>query len=598
MNKKWANVCQRAAKALDGLVWENGFVVTGAPGHTREAAQCARTRSGRITSERYCLARLLGKRSQEQGLETLQALESLQVTEGMDNPQALPRLDAGSQAGAFRWYAEETRIWDTNAAFFICMPLILHRLRVPDIFSASETQRIDAMLSRAGNWFYHECEHAIYYYSNKILSDGAALCGIAYLTKNEKYRQMAVQFFQKWLDYTKKRGWGWGENLSLGYNGVIFPALRVAESTIGDAAIAEQLRSILEEQKRLFRFYDGHELVPTIRSYNYGGDAERTSLVFNLAGVPGNGLDVAGEYSDLFCAFADELYEDDAALYASGKYCPVSAPRERKTRIFDGVYADSWYGEHGGIGSLNAFPVISGTDCNVGWGLGWQSMPVSFVIYGCQTGYLRFYVDDGECVRAHPKRNYLSPELFPGKILPRVTTRSGQSASAVLTVRAIDRLRNRAREVADEYYVPRFDGALYETSADGRPFIALLYQHATVVIGALLGIAYDGARRQQKLEVCKEADALRIRQILYQGQTQLLEADRLESAWLTVYIDRAMAAQEAEDFIRNLRISDVAWSDGQEPRANWALLRSVCVEGNGISAHLETDPYRFPGGNN
>ena len=91
---------------------------------------------------------------------------------------------------------------------------------------------------------------------------------------------------------------------------------------------------------------------------------------------------------------------------------------------------------------------------------------------------------------------------------------------------------------------------------------------------------------------------MRIRQILYQGQTQLLEADRLESAWLTVYIDRAMAAQEAEDFIRNLRISDVAWSDGQEPRANWALLRSVCVEGNGISAHLETDPYRFPGGNN
>ena len=139
MNReKLLTVYEHAARKLDGAVWENGLVRTEAPGHTR-GAQFPVTHSGRTSSEYYVLGRVTGRLSEEQGLGILKALSALQITAGIDNPDALPRLDAGAQLGAFRWYLEEDRIWDTNAAFFICMPLLLHRMLLPDCFSAAET---------------------------------------------------------------------------------------------------------------------------------------------------------------------------------------------------------------------------------------------------------------------------------------------------------------------------------------------------------------------------------------------------------------------------------------------------------------------------
>ncbi len=596
MNKKWNTVYKRAAERLDGLVWDNGMVRHEGPGHTK-GAQVPVTHSGRETVECYVLGRAVSKISKEEGLRILKALRELQVTSGMENPDALPKLDPGSQLGAFRWYREEDRIWDTNAAFFICMPMILHRLLASGIFSSEETEIIDMMLELAGNWFHHECLHASYYYSNKTLSDGAALSSIGYIVGNDEYQRVARDYFDRWLDYTEKRGWGWGENTSLGYNGVIFPALRVAELTIGSEKLVKKIKGVIENQKKFFRFYDGHEVCPSIRTYNYEGLSERPSLVYNLAGVRGSGLDKLAQASDIFCAFADELYETDEELIASASYQQVETPRQMTTRIFDQTYAYSWYGVNGGIGTLNAFPVISGIDRNATWGLGWQSQPVSYVVYGEQTSYLRFYVNDGEMIRAHPKRNYLTPRLFSEMILPRITTCSAQNGPLAISIRAIDRLHNRAQEIADEYYVNNFKGAVVCYKAKGREFLVLQYEKATVIIAALNGIVYGEGRAQRKMVISHEKNnLLRIRQIMYAGKLQTLLQERVEAAWLTIYKDCVMNESEIREYINKLEIEDRSWTNGEEPRDEWAQLRTICVSDGEYNAKLEYDPYRFPGG--
>lgn len=592
MTEKKRRVYERAAQKLDHIVWENGLVRSEGPGHTR-GAQCPTVHSGRMTAEMYVLGRVTGRLSEEEGLSILKALAALQVLDDAGNPDALPKIDPGSQYGAFRWYLEEDRIWDTNAAFFICMPLLIHRLTVPACFSKAEIALMDDMLALAGHWFSHECDHAIYYYSNKILSDGAALSAIAHLTGSAAYLEKAQSFFRRWLDYTDRRGWGWGENTSLGYNDVILPALRVAALTIGDRDIAQRLEGLIESQKRFFRFYDGHEVCPSIRTYNYEGLSERPSHVYNLSGVPGSGLDALCNASDLFCMFAEDMYLTDDELKPEAQ--PV--PRFQRTRVFDEACSSSWYALHGGIGSLNVFPVISGIDRNATWGLGWQSMPVSFVVYGEQTGYLRFYVNDGEAVRAHPKRNYLSPRLFSETMLPRVTTCSAQDGAMVVSVRAIDRLHNRAEEIADEYYISRFKGRVCTYQAIGRTFKVLRYDHATVIISALDGMTYGSERGAGVIEeIFGEDNLLTLRQVLYRGEEKTLLADRLETAWLTIYKDEAMSDEAIEGYLSSLDISDESYTDGEEPRDEWALIRRISVSDGTNHAVLVCDPYRFKGG--
>lgn len=592
MTEKRRRIYEHAAGKLDGLVWENGLVRSKGPGHTR-GAQCPVVHSGRLTAEMYVLGRATGRLCEAEGLTILKALSSLQTLDDAGNPDALPKIDPGSQYGAFRWYQEEDRIWDTNAAFFICMPLIIHRLTLSECFSSAEIALMDEMLALAAHWFAHECDHAIYYYSNKILSDGAALSAIAQLTNSAPYLEKAQRFFEKWLDYTDRRGWGWGENTSLGYNDVILPALRVAAMTIGNEHIAQRLEALIESQKRFFSFYDGHEVCPSIRTYNYEGLSERPSHVYNLSGVAGSGLDTLCDVSDLFCMFAEEMYFSDDEL--KGERLP--APRFQKTRVFDEACSTSWYGQHGGIGSLNVFPVISGIDRNATWGLGWQSMPVSFVIYGEQTGYLRFYVNDGESVRAHPKRNYLSPRLFSETMLPRVTTCSSQDGAMVISVRAIDRLHNRAQEIADEYYISRFKGRVDTLHVGGRMFKVLRYDNATVIVSALNGMTYGSGRQTGTIEEVRGADhLLTLRQVFYAGDARTLLADRLEAAWLTIYKDEAMTDAALESYLSGLDISDTSFTDGEEPRDEWALIRKISVSDGTQHAVLICDPYRFQGG--
>src|SRR5690606_38053892 len=121
----------------------------------------------------------------------LRALAELQITD-----------PTHPQYGGFRWYREETQINDTNAAFFIIMPLITLQLSHPEVISVSQLQVLKEMLTHASAWFSHECREPILYYPNKIISDGAMLLAISAIMQEEKYYQEGVQFFENWNGYT------------------------------------------------------------------------------------------------------------------------------------------------------------------------------------------------------------------------------------------------------------------------------------------------------------------------------------------------------------------------------------------------------------
>ncbi|WP_438444337.1 hypothetical protein [Gorillibacterium sp. sgz5001074] len=569
-------------------VLEMGLVRYDRPGHTRQMAHMAYCHEGRYSAGYYAFGTLLGKLDHAEGLKILEALEALQIADP-DHPQY----------GGFLWYREEREIQDSNAAFFILMPLVTVRLCRPDAFPSEHLERIDRMLSRAVVWFSHECREPQIYYPNKILSDGAMLLAVAVFSKDEKYIREAVSFFERWEDYTERRGWGWGENISLVYQSVMMNALRIAVRALEGRfpELAGKLCARMEELKRLLRFHNGEEFVPTIRSYNFQGETVRKSTLWAIAGVSS-----FEEYREHVFNLNDLvgllLFEEELERAMTPMEAP-QVPRTLVEKVFDQSWSTSWIGESLRVGSINRFPILPGCYQWPTWGLGWQSFPVSFSVREHQVSHLRWFVDNGEGVRTHPMENYhvgyLKPALFLEPIYPDVRTRSSQSGALLLVVRSMDRLNNRVAELADEWVVPRFGGEVLTltTEAGTRTWTVLRYPHAAVAITALSGIAAGGEERTAvPLEVVKEADRIRIRQVLYRGSDGHLQCRRVEAAWAVAGVDRGMSLEELQAYLDTLTIDDRTVVDREVPRTPDAMPRRCSILVHGVEeAVLVADPY-------
>ncbi|MDO3412557.1 hypothetical protein QWJ34_22520 [Saccharibacillus sp. CPCC 101409] len=558
------------AEASQGIAIEDGLVRYDRPGHTRQVAHLPYCHEGRYSAGYYALGTLLawlegeyeigreksandgagrgavrsggnadgggpdaGARSgrggaeavvltADRGLATLRALERLQVSQ-----------PGGPFDGAFRWYAEEESVQDSNAAFFILMPLVALRLRAPQAVPDGHAAVIDGMLRRAAVWFERECREPELNYPNKTLSDGAMLLAIADLTGDGERLETAAGFFRRWDDYTGRRGWGWGENMSLVYQGVMLNALEIAAELLreADAELVRRLESRKEELLAILRFYDGEEFVPSIRSYNFGGEVRRPSPAWLIAGVTGAGRAETASFhvNDLpaLLLFEPEfrraaqpggddgdggrpgngLLEADRAAEAAaeaavgtGRAGPArqpEVPRILRQRVFDDAYACSWVGRRLRLGSLNRFPVMPGSYQHETWGLGWQSFPLSASAAGGQVSYARWYADDGKIVRTHPaesyKTAYLMPALFPQRPYPEVRAFAAQNGPALLALRVLENVRQPAAEIADEWIVHRYDGDAEEIAGgDGRLWRVLRYEGAAIAISPLLGIRFGG----------------------------------------------------------------------------------------------------------
>jgi len=616
MESLWKRVYSKLIeKQWDNLVWDEGLIKENRRGHTREAAKYEYCHNATLTAAWYSIGTVMGKINEEEGLVILKALENQQVTD-----------PTSPHFGCMRWYREESKVYDTNGAFFVQRSLLITRKLMSEYIFDSHKVVIDRILDRGAKWFARELATPIYYYTNKILSDGAMLLGIASLTENKEYYNLAKNFFRNWIEYTKSRGWGWGENLSIGYNGVIFSALKLALISLeaDDLDLKMDIEKIMDEQLNFFRFYNGYEITPAIRNYNYDGQARRRSLVYNLAHVAGNGI---GDNDDISAAdavclvalFSDELYYDEKDYAKRNLKNEQTVPRVRITRIFDDKYSYSWAGKNGSIGTINRFPVIDGSYQHPTWGLGWQCMPVNFVVYEAQTSYLRWRVNTGRNMRYHPKYNYLSPALFDENHYPDVTTNCVQNNNVCIAIRSMRKINNFVSEISDELFVPRFnkyDIQLEEINVNDRQWYALCFNSATVLISPLLGVfyhmdskteldeklykadsmevlKYENVKRSQgKIEIVYEEDDLALRQVCYSRDDGIFVCERVEVGWLIMFIDQKMNNQELEHYISTISIKDISKIDGYVPRTSSYELHEINVTQNGNELiNYIFDPY-------
>lgn len=599
----------------DSLVWNDGLIKENRRGHTREAAKYDYCHNAPLTAAWYSIGTVMGKINKEEGLVILDALEKQQITDYRS-----PHF------GCMRWYREESKVYDTNGAFFVQRSLLVTRKLMPEYLFDSHKVIIDRILARGAKWFARELAAPIYYYSNKILSDGAMLLGIASLTGSKEYYNIAKDFFENWIEYTKTRGWGWGENLSIGYNGVIFSALKLALISLeaDDIDLKLEIEKIMAEQLDFFRFYNGYEITPAIRNYNYDGQARVWSLVYNLAQVAGNGIEEkdvisAADAVCLVALFDDELYYNEQDYVKRNLRNEQAVPRVRITRIFDDKYSYSWAGKNGSIGTINKFPVIDGSYQHPTWGLGWQCMPVNFVVYEAQTSYLRWRVNTGKNMRYHPKHNYLSPALFDESHYPDVKTNCDQNNNVCIAVRSMRKINNSVSEISDELFVPRFydyDIQLVEINTNERQWYALCFNNATVLISPLLGIFYqmdsiadldaklynsdsmevlkyeNAPHSQGKIEVVYEEDGLALRQVCYKGDVGIFVCERIEVGWLIIFMDQKMDNQELNHYISTISVKDISRIDGYIPRTSSYELHEICVNQDGKELiQYIFDPY-------
>lgn len=672
------------AQASDGIVIENGLVRYDRPGHTRQIAHLPYCHEGRYSAGYCAMGLLLEQRAEaEPQAETQMAIGELRQRgqRGADTLRALAELQIrdpeNEHYGAFRWYAEEDRVQDSNAAFFILMPLVSLRLRAPEAMPAAHVGIMDGMLRHAAFWFERECREPELYYPNKTMSDGAMLLAIAHLLGDGKRLKIAGDYFERWEAYTARRGWGWGENMSLVYQGVMLNALEIAAPLLRAERpeLAERLDSHRETLLDILRFHDGRELVPSIRSYNFGGEVRRSSLAWLIAGVTGTDeleTQDSGETSFQVNDFATLLlFENEfrergggdseakgwgtgetgggssvevrepravtesqptvAPASAAGAYVginihdvsagnigstvskrnaaassePQPVPRIREERVFDGATAYSWIGSRTRLGSLNRFPVIPGSYQHETWGLGWQSFPLSAAAEDGQVSYARWYVDDGQTVRTHPaesyKTAYLMPALFRESPYPDARTYAAQNGHALLALRVLDRVVQTAAEIADEWLVPGYAGEAAEIpGGDGRLWRVLRYPGAAIAIAPLEGIRFGGfaadsekpERRPGVLQAEREAERLKLRQVLYAGEPRALRAPRLEAGWAVLCLDDAADEAAVRARLAQVEIRDETLDDREVPREPHERIRFVrLLESGREQVSLKLDPH-------
>lgn len=590
------------AHRMDEIIWDNGLLRRQGYGHTREVADLKVVHAGPDSSIAYVYGKITGTIDENTGRQILEGISTLQVR------------DAGDERyGAFRWYIEESKPIDTNAAFFIMAPLAILSLFSPASLSSGEARAINDMLEIAYNWFSKECRNPILFYTNKIISDGALLTAIGKITGAEKYKEQSREFLNRWLDYTHKRGYGWGENLSRGYNGVTLQAFALIKKALddnpSDRIILEQFNQLEKDILDTFRFFDGYEFVPTIRSYNVNGLIRLPSTLSNLAGVRGFGLADgfgAADNADLmqtlrkaitFMIYDSRLYIDEEDYIKKGYSDSLPVPRTKQTHIMDDKYSYSWMGSNGGLGSINKFPVIDGSYQHKTWGLGWQCFPVSAIVYDKQVSFLRFNADCGDRKRNHPHkdkhRDFLDPSLFSESYYPDVKTDCSQCNNTVIAIRSINKLRNRVKSISDSFDVQRFDGEVIELDARGRKWIVLSYENASICLTSLKGISGENEDYHYiDIEVHRENEDISLVQQMYIGKLKTLFKDRLCTGWVIHFVDRGMTEDEANVYLDKMQIRESCVPDGEIPRMPIWNIHSVDVLFNDDEiVSIRHDPY-------
>ncbi len=565
------------------------------PGHSAEVRDLPSVHDGRGTAEWVTLRFLLhGATPEEQ--PALEALAALQITDP-DDPFF----------GCSRWYGEETKPHDTNAAFFIARLLVVRWRLDKEVAGTPAGTLLHDYFRNAAAWFAKECRDPILYYPNKIISDGCLALALATILDDDALRATAVAFLERWCDYSETRGWGYGENMSLGYVNVILDAFWLAFAFLPAGSLRERLLTLQDELVGNLALHAPFQMVPAIRSYNFGGETRGAGGAYSVLGLADATPDTKPNWlSDLLLREAGE--DVHQRLARACKSTRQTAGQQHAQRVFEDTTATTYIQNGLRLGTLNRFPVIPGCYQHPTWGLGWQSMPAAFLVEDLDYGFVQWetQLTDSDR-RTHPAADFHNgharPALFAEKWLPEVITSCAQDKRAALVVRSMLRLSNVAAELTDQWRIPAFSGECWldvrqvrspqTVETDG--WLLLLYPQGAIALRPLQVLACgEETVRAPLVTVAWERDALLLRQSLYHGPAERLEQERVESGWAAVLLPGTTDAQAAAMELQGYSLEESWHADGELPRQSGQNIRRTRLTGPDTDVTIEVDPWYLP----
>jgi hypothetical protein len=354
---------------LEGFDPELGLWRNPGGGHTRSTVNCEAVHSAPVTAARLHALAHRGQLASVNAPAVLRRLMAMQDRSG------------GPQHGCLRWYWEDARVEDANAAFFVALPLLGIRLHPARTLTADLLDPLDDFLRELRVWFRHAVAEGHMRYPNKHLGDLVCAWLLREVFGPDHHTPALLDAMLAAAEYWRREHWGWGEHMSDAYSRVIldeFSSLLLLQRHLPEAhrlAYRQRLADILAIDDQ----FGSGPRVPAIRSYHF--DACPARVPYRR--LPG---------------------DDGPRSYAGWReLLSAEQPVAKDTRVpcFGGAEAVARIHPDCRLGSVTRYPFMAGIDPTE-WGLCWQSFPVAFWRPGGDWGFLQFVTRQGDRVRAHP----------------------------------------------------------------------------------------------------------------------------------------------------------------------------------------------------
>jgi len=398
-------------------------------GHTAPVAAAERVHPGTTAAAQLVAAALVNRLDEVDAGAVLHALRRMQVTDG------------GNRHGCLKWYWEEPRPVDTNAAFFTGLNLIVLRLGFPaqvERLDAGARDTLEAILRDLSVWFDQTLSHPSRYYPNKYMGD--LVCRwllIETLGQQTERDRVAAEMLES-SRYWRDANWGWGEHMSNIYAVVLLDQISVLLMLSRDLPV-EVRRAYTELRDDLLAIEDAYgsgPRAPMIRDYNF----DRSPVHANYR----DRVRRPETPSDL--STGNLAMQPVLATLGWSETVPPRAPPQQDIAVpcYGGIVAVARVEGSVRLGTLSRFPLMPQME-HPTWGLSWQTFPVTLRHEQGGWGFLQWRSEMGGQSRAHPAERraeaYLQNALTFDKLKPIVgRTWSVQEGGHAIVLRIMPEL--------------------------------------------------------------------------------------------------------------------------------------------------------------
>ena len=406
----------------------------------------------------------------------LQEIDSERVLETLHKMQWKENDD---MRGCIKWYFEEEKIGDSNAAFFTGLNLIILRIRYYDLFTEKAKKLLDTILAGLNIWFRNAAKNPEIFYPNKYLGDLVCKWLITEILGMEKEDEFLPDQMRIAAKGWRESSWGWGEHLSDIYGGVCLHELSIllllAKNLPED--IRQAYLGLASDLLAIEDGFDNGPRVPALRCYSFTTPPKHTN------------------YRDLIKADTEDTIPRSTLelgdLLNKCSWHEKMPPRQKGKRefsisCFNGSKANAFVEEDIRLGTMSRFPIMPTAE-HANWGLAWQSFPAVFSRGTQDWGFLQWETLEEGKLRAHPANGGPMahiPKALSDAVEPPLTgeTFSIQHGGNALIVRVMRCIPKSWEAVTDRFRLIAPSGEAEEKSRENWHQLLLHYPQRDVSV--------------------------------------------------------------------------------------------------------------------